>query len=121
MTAIELFVLLSDPAPGNESIEATRDRLCREVATLPQVRASSQPQRRLPRDLRSTNFSSHGFTATASPDTLQAVLETLARQLSGEKTLAVKAKGAGKELHLKLTAPGDAAALSPYVRDFIDC
>lgn len=121
MTAIELFVILSDPAPDDESIEVARDRLCREVATLPRVSASSQPQRRLPRDLRAANFSSHGFTATASADTLQAVLETLARQLSGQKTLAVKAKGAGKELHLKLTAPEDAATLSPYVRDFIDC
>lgn len=121
MTAIELFVILSDPTLADESIEIARDHLCREVATLPQVWASSRPQRRLPRDLVAANFSAQGFTATASPDTLQVVLETLARQLSGQKTLAVKAKGAGKELHLKLTGPEDAATLSPYVRDFIDC
>ncbi len=121
MTAIELFVVLRDPAPSGESIEVARDRLCREVATLPQVRASSRPERRLPRDLVAADFRSNGFMATATPDALQGVLETLARQLSGQKTLAVKAKGSGKELHLKLTGPEDAATLSPYVRDFINC
>lgn len=121
MTAIELFVLLSDPTPSEEGIEVARDRLCQEVGTLPQVEASVRSQRRLPRELRTATFSSQGFTATASPDTLQTVLDTLARQLSGQKTLAVKAKGQGKELHLKLTGPEDAAALSPYVLDFINC
>lgn len=120
MAALELFVVLSDPTLGDEGIEVARARICREVAMLPEVRASLRPQRRLPPDLLAGNFSSHGFAATAPPDILQVAIETLARQLSGQKTLAIKVKSSGKELHLKLTGPEDAIVLSPYIRDFID-